>query len=275
MLGFFFVSMFVYFVQLKVIYRIVMLKPLFCVLLVSFILIGCKNAGGNGSIPEIKKDRFTKIPKNLTAVIDTHGGMNLWKTFSTVRFTVNEEVHVIDLHSRKTHVTSNDFVIGFNGNKVWMQQEASSSFKTDPNFYYNLYFYFFAMPFVLADEGITYTTAKPLQYKGVSFPGIKISYKQDVGASPDDNYFLYFHPETKQMEWLGYSVTYFSKKTSDNFNLIKYDTWKHEKGVLLPKSISWYTKDNMGNPKTVKSDPVVFSKVSLEENSLSDSFYEK
>lgn len=252
-----------------------MLKKLFYLLLVTLIFIGCKNAGNNFWTPEVRKDPSPKIPKNLTAVFDAHGGVNLWNTFSTVRFSVNEEAHVIDLHSRKTHVLSKDFSIGFNGKKVWLKQKDTSSFTSDPKFYYNLYFYFFAMPFVLADEGITYTTAKPLQYKGILFPGIKISYKQNVGAFPDDNYFLYFHPETKQMEWLGYSLTYFSKKTSDNFNLIKYDTWQNVKGVLLPKSISWYTKDNSGNPIMAKSKPVVFSVVSLEENSLSDSFYEK
>ncbi|WP_146104783.1 DUF6503 family protein [Tenacibaculum sp. SG-28] len=226
-------------------------------------------------LPTTKKHTRPSISKDLSKVINTHGGMHLWHTFSTVRFSVDDEKHVVDLHSRKTRITSKDFTIGFNGKKVWFQQKSASSFTSDPNFYYNLYFYFFAMPFVLADEGITYTEAKPLEYNGISFPGIKISYNQDVGASPDDNYFLYFHPETKQMEWLGYSVTYFSKKVSNNFNLIKYDTWQEEKGILLPKSISWFTKDSLGNPVSAKGNPVLFSTISLQENSLSDIFYEE
>ena len=46
-----------------------------------------------------------------------------------------------------------------------------------PKFYYNLMFYFYAMPFILADDGIVYEDVKPLDIEGKSYPGIKISYE--------------------------------------------------------------------------------------------------
>jgi len=83
--------------------------------------------------------------------------------------------------------------------------ESDSTSNGNPEFYYNVMFYFYAMPFVLADDGIIYGDIAPLEFEGTAYPGISISYKEGVGSSSKDEYFIYYNPETYQMaiKWLG------------------------------------------------------------------------
>lgn len=224
---------------------------------------------------EVSKQVGTQYPENLAKVLEHHGGINSWKQKKTLSFEINNENHTVDLATRKTRVSSENYTLGYDGKQVWLTQKDTTSFKGNPEFYYNLYFYFYAMPFVLADDGIVYSETKPLVFEGVSYPGIKISYKANIGTSPDDNYFIYYHPETYQMEWLGYTVTYFSKKPSTKFNIIRYNDWENINGVVLPKSITWYQKNEDGNPTEPSKDPVVFSNSTVSEEGKPDAFYDK
>jgi hypothetical protein len=55
------------------------------------------------------------------------------------------------------------------------------------------------------------------------------------------------------MEWLGYTVTYFSKEKGKEFHFIKYSDWQDVSGVLLPKTLSWYNYEN-NMPTTFRND---------------------
>ena len=101
-------------------------------------------------------------------------------------------------------------------------------------------FYFYAMPFVLADPGIIYSKSDDLFFDNKSYPGYRISYNADIGVSPEDEYFIHYDSESYQMEWLGYTVTYFSKEKSTKIKWIRYDDWKEINGLILPKSLAWY-----------------------------------
>ena len=250
------------------------MKKILVLIAITFVLIACKK--------EVKKETSKKeevatlkYPKALEEVLKKHGGIEQWKKMKTLSFTLKNEEHTTDLHSRKTVVNSPEYSLGFDGKEVWLQQQDSTAFKGNPEFYYNLYFYFYAMPFVLADDGIVYSETNPLIYKGVTYPGIKISYKANVGTSPDDNYFIFYHPETKQMAWLGYTVTFFSKEQTDAYKIIRYNDWENVNGLLLPKSITWYAKDENGQPTEPAREPIEFKMPLLSEASLANSFYEK
>ena len=131
------------------------------------------------------------------------------------------------------------------------------------------------MPFVLADDGIEYAETTPIEFEGKKYPGIKISYKANVGTSPDDNYFVYYNPETYQMEWLAYTVTYFSKKPSTKTNIIRYNDWTDVNGFLLPKSLTWYKKDENGKVTEPARKPTEFTLPLVSQGQLEDSFFEK
>ncbi|MFC4723531.1 DUF6503 family protein [Geojedonia litorea] len=216
-------------------------------------------------------------PEAMTKVFDAHGGVDQWKQMKTLTFTMpketGNEITTTDLKSRKAHIDMPHHQLGFDGQEVWLLNKDTSKYEGNPRFYYNLMFYFYAMPFVLSDDGIIFTDVEPLVVDGTSHPGIKVSYESGVGESPEDEYILYYHPETHAMTWLGYTVTYFTKEKSKEFHYIKYADWQTVNGLVLPKTLEWYTVEN--NVPTTIRKAVNFTDVQLDEKALDPERYVK
>ncbi len=244
------------------------MKKIAFLLSLSIVFVSCKNETKKGS----KKERF---PEKLEKVFAKHGGMDTWRNAKVLSFNKGKEVHTVDLQTRKTVINHPDYSLGFDGDDVWLDEEKEGNYKVNPEFYYNLYFYFYAMPFVLADDGIIYEKTTPISFEGIDYPGYKISYKANVGTSPDDNYIIYYNPKTYQMEWLAYTVTFKSKKPSERYNLIKYNKWENVNGLVLPSEITWYKKDKNGNPIEPTRPATKFTLPLVSQGELADTFYEK
>ena len=252
------------------------MKKITVLVFLSFILISCKKETKNDSkASEVIVSKKESFPEELGKIFTKHGGIEAWRKARVLSFNKGDEVHTIDLHSRKTVVNHPDYSLGFDGSTVWLSEEKEGTYKGNPTFYYNLYFYFYAMPFVLADDGIIYEKAAPISFEGTTYPGYKISYKANVGTSPDDNYMVYYNPKTYQMEWLAYTVTFNSKVPSDRYNLIKYNQWENVNGLILPKKITWYNKDNNGNPTTAVKPATEFTLPLISQGKLANSFFAK
>lgn len=245
------------------------MKKIIVLFAVVLVAVSCKQNAKSTEKKEVSTPE-PNYPEALAKVLKKHGGIAAWRKAKTLSFNLGEEKHTTDLHTRQSLIQNPNYSLGFDGEKIWVSD--TLKFKGNAEFYHNLYFYFYAMPFVLADDGIVYGETPALTFEGKSYPGIKISYNSGVGASPEDNYFLYYNPDTYQMEWLGYTVTYYSKKTSDRVNIIRYNNWETVNGLLLPKSITWYKKDEKGAPAE-PTKPVEFTKVTVSEKGESSNFY--
>lgn len=216
------------------------------------------------------------MPADFVATLDAHGGLNNWAKFRQLGYDMpkgeNAETQLVDLYDRREYIKqpgkngADPVEMGFDGENVWLV--ADSTYKGNPVFYKNLMFYFYAMPWVLADPGIEYTAAEPLTFDGVTYPGILIAYDDGVGFSPKDNYRLHYDPETKKMRWLAYTVTGRSGKTSDKFSWIEYPTWSDHGGVALADSLVWYTTEE--NLPVAPRRTQVFSDVILSKEAASD-----
>jgi hypothetical protein len=132
-------------------------------------------------------------------------------------------------------------------------------------------FYFYAMPFVLADDGIRYFETDPLIYEGKEYPGVGIGYQNGVGTSPEDEYFIHYDPNTFQMAWLGYTVTYRTGEKSDDIHWIRYDNWTNIEGVVLPKSISWHLVEEakVGELRNT----VTFENIQLSKDAVNEAIF--
>ncbi|WP_396638248.1 hypothetical protein [Maribacter sp. R77961] len=216
------------------------------------------------------------FPEELEKIFDAHGGFAIWRKQKTLVFDLPKpkarETHTIDLISRKDKVTTANYSMGFDGEGVWLL-DADKTYKGDPIFYHNLMFYFYAMPFVLADDGINYAATENLEYEGVSYPGIRISYDNGIGVSSKDEYYLHYHPETFKMQWLGYTVTYRSGEVSDNVKWIRYSDWMDVNGLLLPKAITWYNYE--GSTIKEEKSTVTFENMTLSDTKKEVGFYQK
>lgn len=248
------------------------MKKILLFSLIATLVLSCKNE------TETKID-YTKetldvttstYPENISKVFDAHGGLDHWNSFESLVFEIEKpevnEKTTTTLKNRESLIEMKDFAIGYDGKEVWLQKKDTMSYKGNPKFYYNLMFYFYAMPFIVADDGINYKDVEPLEFDGVSYPGILISYEAGVGESPDDEYIVYYNPETYQMEWLGYTVTYFSKEKSKEFHFIKYNDWQTVDGLQLPKTLTWYNYEN--NKPTEKRNDMQFVNIKLSKDKM-------
>jgi len=227
------------------------------ILIASSLLLACSQPEQNTS--RLEQPPINPYPDDFQKVFETHGGLDNWKQMQALTFGIirpeGTEMNYINLWDRKDRIDGLNFKMGFDGKDIWM--DADTSYKGNPAFYHNLMFYFYAMPFVLADPGIQYKEGEPLAFEGKSYPAIRISFKENIGSSDKDEYILYYDPDTYQMAWLGYTATYFSKERKENFNKIRYNDWGEVNGLMLPNSVTWF-KTEEGKPteprNTVKFD---------------------
>ncbi|PTM08418.1 MAG: hypothetical protein DA407_08145 [Bacteroidetes bacterium] len=228
---------------------------LFILLIIAF--TACKQEPKTEDYTEKELDVSTSIyPESISKIFEAHGGIDAWNAFESLYFEIEKpegnDKYDVALKSRKSLIISEHHLLGFDGENVWLKNLDTVTYKSNPKFYYNLMFYFYAMPFVLGDDGINYSEVDALEFEGVNYPGILISYNDGVGESPEDEYILYYHPETHKMEWLGYTVTYFSKEKGKEFHFIKYSDWQDGIGVLLPKTLTWYNYED-NKPTTLRN----------------------
>lgn len=221
-----------------------------------------------------KAEESKQFPLILNKIFEAHGGLENWKKMNSFSFKVQKsdgaEVHKTDLKSRKTRIEAETFTLGFDGRNVW-KLDPEQTFKGNANFYYNLIFYFHAMPFIISDPGAFYTERKDVVFERKNLGAIHIGFGRSVGDSPDDEYLIYYDKETYKMEWLGYTVTYFEGDKSKDWHYIKYDTWLEESGLLLPETMVWYEAENNKPQKPTRT--MSFSKVVVSESVLPESLF--
>lgn len=247
--------------------------------LLCIMALSCKEAPkemkSEMAVPELMTEiDDSQYPEALRKVFKAHGGLTAWKSKRTLSYEIPKkdktEKHTIDLYTRDEKIEMPGITMGSDGKAIWLHDE-KEAYKGDAVFYHNLMFYFYAMPFVVSDEGINYEEAEALEFEGASYPGIRISYNDGVGVSSKDEYYIHYNPETFQMEWLGYTVTYRSGEISDNVKWIRYNDWMTVEGLKLPKSITWHAYEG----RTIKEakPPVNFENVSLSETAQSAGFF--
>ena len=206
---------------------------------------------------------------SLSNVFNTHGGFEQWSKMKTLSYKKGDEATTTNLQNRMIRLETAERTIGFDGEKVWVAPDTVDASRA--RFYHNLYFYFYAMPFVVGDPGASYEDLDAKEIAGKSYKGIKVSYGEGVGDAPDDNYIIWYDPETFRMEWLMYTVTYRSGEPSDKYGLIRYDQWAENNKLMLPTSISWYTyeEDSVGALRSEAS----FENIVISEDTPSASLF--
>jgi len=245
------------------------------------LLFACNNQPAppntNKTSPTATPASENKYPEELQKVFTKHGGLATWQKMHALSYEIvseedGNEAQFIDLKNRREKIEAPTFVTGYDGQQFWLEAD-TSIYKGHPVFYHNLMFYFYAMPFVLADDGIIYEEATPLEFEGKSYPGYSISYKDGVGISSKDEYFIHYDKDTYEMSWLGYTVTYFSNEKSKKIKWIRYNDWALFNGLLLPNSMSWY-KLKDGKPVEPRGN-TAFAKVLIQEAPFEDITFAK
>ncbi len=241
--------------------------------------VACKN-DKTTTEAQVEKEITAEVikkeyPVNIAAIFDAHGGLEQWQKMNNICFAFEgrggEEVHTTSLKDRREKIENENWTIGNDGKNTWLLENEEGSYKGNAAFYKNLMFYFYAMPFVIADDGIVYTDMPQRELDGTMYNAVKISYNSGVGYSSSDEYMLFSDIKTNTMAWLGYTVTGTSNKKSDKWSFIKYSNWQKINGLMLPETLSWYKVED--NQPTEKRNDRVFSKVTMTETQLADSVF--
>jgi len=251
------------------------MKKLISLLLILIVFVSCKETSAKKDYKNEDLNITTSVyPENMSKIFAAHGGIDAWNEMHSLVFDIEKEgqneTTTTALKSRKSLIDAETFTIGHDGSNPWLLEKDTVTYKGNAKFYYNLMFYFYAMPFIVGDDGINYENVAALEYDGKQYPGIKISYEAGVGESPDDEYIVYYDADTNKMEWLAYTVTYYSKEKSSRFSLIRYSDWLTVEGLQLPKTLQWYEyKDGvMGNVRSERNFVNVSLSKAVPDNKL-------
>lgn len=253
------------------------------ILILLSVFTGCQekseklNGKEERSMATSKKEMsVNQYPADFAKVLEAHGGIDQWKKEKTLKFTIGNpgdaEQHIVDLNHRMDKTITLDYEMGYDGKDAWVMNK-KGKYNGNTVHMHNLMFYFFAMPFVMADQGVNYAKTEDKVIQSKSYQGIKVTFDSGVGASSGDEYYLYYDPETYRMAWLAYKATFGSDKKPEWPNYISYDKWAEVDGILLPTSIAWHTVDQ-GEIKEEKNR-VVFNNISLSNEAEPDGFYTK
>lgn len=209
--------------------------------------------------------------------LKAHGTIEQFRQFGTLEFDARNwpfgkngllnDHHLIDLKSRKILITSKDYKLGFDGKDVWVTPK-NPPLATPPRFYVSTPFYFFGLPFVLADPGTMQTPLGTKSVNGKQYDAVKVTFKKGVGDTPEDYYIPYFDQKSHQLYLALYIVTYMpfrQGKPIDKLELhsIVFNEWQNVNGLLVPKRVTFYAWKNgkLGEG----SNPMTFENVSFRK----------
>ena len=182
----------------------------------------------------------------------------------------NEEHFLLDLQNRHERITGAGYQMGYNGNAYWQVLDEGLKEKNVP-FMINLQFYFFAMPFVMADPGVNIESLGQKELNGKTYKVIKAGFDEGVGLAPKDQYILYFDSTTDLLHLLLYSVTYFKEENAEKYNALHYAEWQEVSGLQVARKMDRYvwdtTTDSLGSYRGSKTFTAVSFKSSSPEQS--------
>lgn len=219
-----------------------------------------------------------EISAEFKKVLDAHGDWSQWlnaQAFSYVlvhETNLTQESHFTNLKNRKVRLSSEFFEMGFDGEQTWISPNREAYSGKSIKFYHNLYFYFFSIPFVLTDPGVTVEKVEDKLLNGKTYPTFQAKFDSKIGDSPDDQYFLLINPETNQLEYLLYTVTYFGN-TTPSFNALKYEDYRDNNGIFFPRILTGYVYEN-DSTKDLRYN-VSFGDVLLMPDPFDASLFEK
>lgn len=224
----------------------------------------------------------------VAQAIAAHGGLAAWYALGAIRFGYDyrpvdatkpprTSVQTIELATaRAVH----DLTAPAQGRFAWDGQKAWMKLDTDKfaaRFWALTPYYFVAMPFVLADEGVKLSLLDDdpaaAGFGDVSVVGV--TFAQGTGDAPDDTYAAYVDKQTHRLVGLRYTVSYapfFKGKdtTRSPEKLIVYEDAVTQKGFTLYKTQRFFVfgEGKKGAPVTVSTVSELALGVPFDELSL-------
>lgn len=247
------------------------MKLLSSVLILVFIIV-------LSSCSEQPEKEIPEVNPEYKELLDAHGDWSKWihakaMSFAMIHETnLTQENYFVNLDSRKIRLDGNNFSIGKDDQGTWVSPNRQAFGGQSIDFYHNLYFYFYSIPYVFTDPGITVTQVENKMLNGISYKTLQAKMSPENGSSPDDQYFMLLNSETGRLEYLLYTVTYF-ENPSPTFSALKYEDYRLADGLAFPRLLTGYNFEN-DSTKGIKYQ-VSFADILLLDESFEASIFEK
>ncbi len=243
------------------------LSILFCIL-----LIACSTTTQQTEQAVEEPAPKVEYPDALESNLRAHG-YEAWKSFNGLTYTRisgdNSEKQQIDLKNRKVRIETDEYTLGSDGENVWVSPNLEAFGGRSARFFHNLWFYFFSIPHVMTDPGVNARVMEDVTFNGTDYNRILVTFGDNVGDAPEDQYILYINKETSELDLINYSVTFYDASRAEQYNALVYDGWQTIQGVKVPASLTGYRweNDTLGEVRyEVKFEDIQFSKESFDQS---------
>lgn len=219
-----------------------------------------------------------EVSPEYEALLDAHGDWSKWiqaraMSFSMIHETnLTQENYFINLDSRKIRLDGFNFSIGKDDTGTWVSPSRDAFGGQSIDFYHNLYFYFYSIPYVFTDPGITVSQVENKTLNGVSYKTLQAKMSPENGKSPNDQYFMLLNEETGRLEYLLYTVTYFGNP-NPSFTALRYEDYRNADGLVFPRYLTGFTIEN-DSTRGIRYQ-VSFADILLLNEPFDDSIFEK
>ncbi len=121
----------------------------------------------------------------LDRSLAAHGGLEKWRSFAGVAHDLiwksgkkgdKQEHQIFDLQNRSGLITSKEYTLGSSQGEVWIRPGIEALGGTPPRFSMWTPFYFFGMPFVLADPSAKQESLGKKTFRGQEYESVRITF---------------------------------------------------------------------------------------------------
>jgi hypothetical protein len=241
--------------------------PLALVLL--FFMFSCEQ---KPTTPDPRLNQSEEFKK----LLDAHGDWSKWINAKGFSFAMVHETnlewenHYISLPDRKVRIDADSWQMGNDGEKVWISPNRQAFQGKSVRFYHNLYFYFFSIPYIFTDPGVSVKKTENKLVNGQSYEAFEVSFSEKVGVSPKDKYFMLLDPESGRVAWVLYTVTFFDPNNT-SLSALKYEDYRDAGGLVFPRVMTGYQFENDSTRNL--NYQVSFSDVFLVEEPLDEELF--
>lgn len=217
-----------------------------------------------------------ELSPEFTAVLEAHGEWQKWYNAKAESYAMIhegimiEENAFINLESRKIRLSTTDFEIGFDGYQTWISPNREAYSGESLKFYHNLYFYFFNIPYVFTDQGVTVEKVEDKSLNGKKYPTFQAKFDAKTASNPKNQYFMLVNPETNRVEYVLYTVPSYDGEAPP-FSALKYEDYRDSNGVFFPRILTGYTIEN-DSTKILKYQVTIADALLLDEEFDSEIF---
>lgn len=229
------------------------------------------------SCQEKKPDPRLEQPEDFQKVLDAHGNWKKWVDSEAFSFTMfhetnlTQENYFVNLDSREVRIDGQFFQIGFDGEKTWISPNRQAFGGPSVKFYHDFYFYFFSMPYILTDLGTTVKKVANRNLNGKNYEAFEATFDEKNHGGPSNQYTLLVDPETNQLEWVLYRVTYFGNPNPP-IQAMKYEDYRDAGGLIFPRLMTGYSI--AGDSLESFRSQVSFADVVLTEDDFDRNLFE-